>query len=129
MKIRPFTTILLSSFACGVVALETPVGGNFEQSTPGNSRAESDWLTSVAKALRAEFSIPAVWLAVSIDGKSEIVCEGLRKLGEPAQAQPSDRVMIGSISKVLNGVWREAVTCQPKAESIAQSATHYLDGV
>ena len=64
-----------------------------------------NWLETIARQLRAEFKLPAVWLAVAIDDNVNAVAVGVRKVGDSTSATTDDLLTVASISKPMVGLW------------------------
>jgi CubicO group peptidase (beta-lactamase class C family) len=63
------------------------------------------WLETLAKQLKEEFHLPAVWLAINHEDRLETAVLGVHKYGESAPASLEDKLTIASISKPMAGFW------------------------
>ncbi len=78
--------------------------GNLAEAQP-SPRFQPKWLEAIAKQLQKEFHLPAVWVAVNIEGAVESAVVGVHKIGDPTPATLEDRLTVASISKPIAGLW------------------------
>ncbi|MCX6380011.1 MAG: serine hydrolase [Armatimonadetes bacterium] len=79
--------------------------GNWAEAQSTSPRFQPKWLEAIAKQLQKEFHLPAVWVAVNIEGVVESAVVGVRKVGDPTLATLEDKLTVASISKPMAGLW------------------------
>lgn len=84
--------------------LSAVVSDQRSQANVGNT-LQPQWLEDIAKQLQEEFKLPAVWIAVSTQGRMEAAVVGVRKVGDPTPARLDDILTVASISKPMVGLW------------------------
>ena len=75
---------------------------------------QPQWLQDIALQLQNEFHLPAVWIAVNLDGVVESAVVGVRKMGDPTPATLEDKLTVASISKPMAGLWIATLVDQGK---------------
>ena len=68
-------------------------------------KADERWLETIARQLRNELGLPAVWLAAATDDNVEAVAVGVRKAGDEMPATVGDLLTVASVSKPMVGLW------------------------